>query len=155
MSGLEIADNAPVVRYETSGRVWRVSPALAGWLDRHVPADVRCEMIEFLVGDPIEWSRILMFARRIGVTDAPLIDSMTVESWGLDTVHAAANYVDGTCWTSNRFLFAEALPETVLADMAGRRFGDVVDNPYLPRGATIARAEADRANGGRAAVYLA
>lgn len=154
LSALTLADGSPVVRFETPGKVWRISPALAGWLTLHLPASGHGEMLDFMLGDPVEWRRILMLGRHLGMTDAPLIEGMTVEAWGLETIHAAADFTDGSCWASSRLILPTPLPETVTTAMRGRRLGDVVDNPYLPADAVIDHAGADGANGGRAAIRL-
>lgn len=149
-----VENGSPVIRFETPIRVWRISPVLDGWLRLHVPCEHHDEMLSFMLGDPVEWRRVSILARHMGATEAPLIDTMTVEAWGLETVHAAANFTDGSCWASSRLILPGAVPETVMASMAGRRLGDVVDNPYLPADAVIAHAAADPANRGHTAIHL-
>ena len=154
MKGLEIDNGSPVIRFETHRKVWRVSPVLDGWLRLHLPPEAHEEMLDFMHGEPVGWRRILILGRHLGMTEAPCIERMHVESWGLEVMHAAADFTDGSCWASSRLILKDPLPETVLAAMTGRRLGDVVDNPYLPEDAVIRMAEPDSANLGRAAIHL-
>lgn len=151
----ETAQGCPVVRIGIAGAQWKVSPVLSAWLRMHVPEAAHAEMMRFLdEEDEIGWTRLLAHSMSMGATPAPLIRTMTAEPWGDRIVHAAAQFTDGTCWTSDRLLLPHLLPEGLMTAMGGRALRDVIDNPYLPADAMIAYAEEDGANRGRSAIHL-
>lgn len=124
----------------TPFRHMHVDPVLLTLARHHAATDDEVHAIlDFVSCAAIEMRQFAIMLTNIGRRRMPLVDGIEVSNYASDTMLSNMTFAShGMRWIGGRISLRQDMPpHTVVAALEGRRLGDLVEHPYLPRDVRI------------------